>query len=264
LLEGNLMTRRLTLTVSAFALGLAVSLQPLSLNLASLKLEKLQAQAKGGDGGGNGGGNGGDGGNGGGNSGGGNSGGNSGNGGGNAGGGGHGGSSGGGNENSRSSGASERSDRSSDAGKGSAYGQSRAEQARSSTRDAKEGGGKVSSDAKKAAASAKSIGLDTAKLGRMNAVNASATARQHAAPNSTVGLVAAYEKALSVSGTTEDQVTDAEIAEAAKALAALSKTGVPEEPVKVLNERLGLEIDPASDLFDRVIDEARDLQASRQ
>jgi hypothetical protein len=98
----------------------------------------------------------------------------------------------------------------------------------------------------------------------MNAVNASATARQHAAPNSTVGLIAAYEKALSVTENTEDQVTDVEITEAAKALAALSKTGVPEEPVKVLNERLGLDIDPESSLFDRVIDEARNLQASRQ
>jgi hypothetical protein len=98
----------------------------------------------------------------------------------------------------------------------------------------------------------------------MNAVNASATARQHAAANSTVGLIAAYEKALSVSEDIEDQVTDAEITQAAKALAALSKAGVPEDPVKVLNERLGLNIDPESDLFDRLIDEARELQASRQ
>jgi hypothetical protein len=115
-----------------------------------------------------------------------------------------------------------------------------------------------------AASNAKSIGLDTAKLGRMNAINASATARQHAAPNSTVGLIATYEKALKISGNAEDQITDAEIATAAKALAALTKAGVPEESVKVLNERLGLAIDPESALFDRVIDEARDLQAARQ
>ena len=161
-----------------------------------------------------------------------------------------GGNSRGGSENSRG-GASERGGRSSDAGKGSAYGQSRADQARSSTRDARAGAERVSTEAKKAASNAKSIGLDTAKLGRMNAVNASPTARQHAAPTSTVGLIAAYEKALTVSENTEEQITDAEIIEAAKALAALSKTGVPEEPVKVLNERLGLDIDPESDLFDR-------------
>jgi hypothetical protein len=34
--------------------------------------------------------------------------------------------------------------------------------------------------------------------------------------------------------------------------------------VKELNERLRLDIDPESDLFDRVLDEARELQASRQ
>ncbi|MXQ13215.1 hypothetical protein GR328_17435 [Microvirga makkahensis] len=98
----------------------------------------------------------------------------------------------------------------------------------------------------------------------MNAVNASATARQRAAANSTVGLIATYEKALTISGSTEDQITEAEITEAAKALAALSKTGVPEEPVEVLNERLGLDIDPESALFDRVIDEAREIQAARR
>lgn len=241
------MTRRFALRASAFALGLAISLQPLSLDFASLKVEKSQAHAKGGDGGGNGGGNGGG-------HGGGNGGGNSGNGGGNGGG------SRGGSENSR---GSERSGRGSEAGTASASGHSRAEQARSSTRDAKAVRESVSADARKAASSAKSIGLDTAKLGRMNAVNASATARLHAAPNSTVGLIATYEKALSLSEDTEDQITDAEITEAAKALAALSKTGVPEEPVKVLNERLGLDIDPESDLFDRVIGEARELQAAQ-
>jgi hypothetical protein len=108
---------------------------------------------------------------------------------------------------------------------------------------------------KQAAASAKNIGLDTAKLGRMNAVNASSTARQHAAANSTVGLIAAYEKAL-----TGDEITEAEITEAAKALAALSKQGVPEEPVELLNEKLGL--DPSSDVFGQVIDEARELQTA--
>jgi len=250
-------------------LGLAVSLQPLSLNLASLKLEHSQAQAKGGDGGGNSGGNGGGngnsgGGNGGGNGGAGNSGGSSGHGGHSGGSSGNGGGgSRGGSDNSRG-GGSERGSRNSDAGRSSALGQSRAEQARGGTHNTKAGGERVSPEARRAASSAKSIGLDTAKLGRMNAVNASATARQHAAPNSTVGLIATYEKALSVSENMEDEVTDAEITAAAKALAALSKTGVPEEPVKVLNERLGLDIDPESNLFDRVIDEARDLQASRR
>ncbi|MPR11712.1 hypothetical protein FS317_33880 [Microvirga sp. M8] len=98
----------------------------------------------------------------------------------------------------------------------------------------------------------------------MNAVNAAATARQRAAAHSTVGLIATYEKALTLSQDPENQVTDAEITDAARALAALSKTGVPEEPVKELNERLGLDIDPKSDLFDRVLDEARELEASRQ
>ena len=269
------MTRRLALTVSALALGFAISLQPLSPDLTTFKIEKSQAHAKGGDGGGNGGGgngggNGGNaGGNGGGNGGGhggGNSGGNSGggHGGGNSGGGGNGGggSRGGDSENSRG-GASERSSRSSSASDASAKGQARAEQARSSTRETREDGIRVSTEAKRAAASAKSIGLDTAKLGRMNAVNASTTARQHAAPNSTVGLIATYEKALTLKDT-QDALTDAEITEAARALAALSKRGVPEEAVKTLNEKLGLEIDPASDVFDRVIDEAREIQAARR
>ena len=98
----------------------------------------------------------------------------------------------------------------------------------------------------------------------MNAVNASVTARQHAAAHSTVGLIATYEKALTLSKGTEDEITEAEITEAAKALAALSKEGVPEEPVKVLNEKLGLEIDPESVTFDRVIDEARQIQAAQR
>ncbi len=261
------MTRRLALPASAFALGLAVSLQPLSLDMTSLKLEKSQAQAKGGDGGGNGGGNG-DGNGGGGGNGGGNSG--SHGGGGNSGGGGNGGGNEGGSGGDSRGGGSERSGRSSGARdastkgqeRGHDRGQARAEQARSATRDVKDAGAKVSSDAKRAAASAKTIGLDTAKLGRMNAVNASATARQHAAAHSTVGLIATYEKALSVSKDTEDQITDAEITAAATALAALSKAGVPEEPVALLNEKLGLEIAP--EVLDQVIDEARDIQAARQ
>jgi len=239
------MTRRFALTASAFALGLAISLQPLSLDMASLKFEKSQAQAKGG---GNGGGNGGHGGGNGGDH------------------GGHGGNSGGGSHNSGSEsshgGGHDRSERTSGSASVSTSGQSRAEQARNSTRDAKIVEAKVPSEVKQAASSAKSIGLDTAKLGRMNAVHASATARQHAAANSTVGLIAAYEKALSVSEGTEDQITDADISEAAKALAALSKEGVPEEPVALLNEKLGLEID--SDVLSRVIEEAREFQTSEQ
>ena len=125
-------------------------------------------------------------------------------------------------------------------------------------------GTKVSADAKKAASSAKTIGLDTAKLGRMNAVNASATARLNAAPNSTVGLIAAYEKALTLGTDVEEEITNAEITAAATALAALSKPGVPEEPVKVLNERLGLEIDPESAVFDQIVDEAREIQAAQR
>ena len=88
----------------------------------------------------------------------------------------------------------------------------------------------------------------------MNAVNASATARLNAAPNSTVGLIATYEKALTLGTDVEDEITDAEITAAATALAALSKPGVPEEPVKVLNERLGLDIDPESAVFDQIVE----------
>ncbi|EIM30386.1 hypothetical protein MicloDRAFT_00009360 [Microvirga lotononidis] len=98
----------------------------------------------------------------------------------------------------------------------------------------------------------------------MNAVNASATARRNAAPNSTVGLIAAYEKALTLGPNVEDEITDVEITAAATALASLSKPGVPEEPVKVLNERLGLKIDPESAVFDQIVDEAREIQAARQ
>jgi hypothetical protein len=46
-------------------------------------------------------------------------------------------------------------------------------------------------------------------------------------------------------------------------LAALSKPGVPEEPVKVLNEKLGLDIDPESAVFDQIVDEAREIQAAQ-
>jgi hypothetical protein len=172
---------------------------------------------------------------------------------------------GGGAENSRG-GSSERSGRSSGPSDASAKGAARAEQAhstRDAKRDARDAGTKVSSDAKRAASSAKTIGLDTAKLGRMNAVNASATARLNAAPNSTVGLIAAYEKALTLGTDVEDEITDAEITASATALAALSKPGVPEEPVKALNERLGLEIDPESAVFDQIVSEAREIQAAQ-
>ena len=94
----------------------------------------------------------------------------------------------------------------------------------------------------------------------MNAVNASATARQHAAPNSTVGLIAAYEKALTARRrTSRTKSPTPKSSRPPRLWLRCRSTGVPEEPVKVLNERLGLDIDPESAVFDQIIDEAREI-----
>jgi hypothetical protein len=86
----------------------------------------------------------------------------------------------------------------------------------------------------------------------MNAAHASPRARERAAPNSVVGQIASYEKA----------VLSGDLNTAAQALANLSKPGVPENPVRGLNDRLGIEVDPQT--FSSLVDEARQIQTERQ
>jgi hypothetical protein len=214
------LNRYVTLS-AAFALGLGLALQPLSLKIGAFGVDTSKALAKGGDGGGNGGGGGGNGG--GGNSGGGNGGGNS--------GGGRGGESG--SRGGDSAGRGEASSRGSERGEKAERGE-KTERAERTEREKTE---KTERNEK--------------LPGRLNAANASAQAMQRANPNSAVGQIAAYKDLMLASSVDVDA--------AAKALSKVANKSLSIETVQELDARLHVKVDPA--IEQEVYERARKLQA---
>lgn len=87
-------------------------------------------------------------------------------------------------------------------------------------------------------------GAKANKLGRLNAAHASPNARLHAAPNSAVGQIAAYELAATeaISSYKEGSMSYAELMETlAEELAAAANKPVDEEVVAAVNNLLGIE-----------------------
>ncbi len=101
-------------------------------------------------------------------------------------------------------------------------------------------------------AASKVDGISASALGRLNAAHASQRARDRAAPNSTVGLIADYQKA--VAGGAEP-----DIAAAAEALAAAANKPIDSGVVGAVNGRLGIGTDAATN--DAIADAAAALQA---
>ena len=111
------------------------------------------------------------------------------------------------------------------------------------------------------AAKSKSKSVSANQLGRLNAAHASPTARAHAAPNSAVGRIAAYEAAvyqrqdvqleleslLEDENATHQQIEDAQLAveEAAQleveTLSAAANKEINEDVAHAVNEMLGIE-----------------------
>jgi hypothetical protein len=98
-------------------------------------------------------------------------------------------------------------------------------------------------------ATVKPSATTTSLPGKLNAAHASATAREHAAANSTVGKIADYERAL----TSETPNLD----DAAKALASLTDKDLDARTIDALNSLLGIENVQADDVV-AALGKARD------
>lgn len=96
----------------------------------------------------------------------------------------------------------------------------------------------------------------------MNAAHASSVAFGHAAPNSEIGMIAAYAAAINAynSATTPQAQSDA-ITAAATALAGASNKGVTSATVDALNSLLGVSVD--STTVDSIAAQAAAIQGSQ-
>jgi hypothetical protein len=92
-------------------------------------------------------------------------------------------------------------------------------------------------------------GLTASSLGRLNAAHASATAREHAAPHSAVGLIGQYA----------DAIAAGDLEAAAAALAAAANKDIDLAVVGAVNDLLDIELDEADE--QEIADLAGEAQA---